>query len=112
MRDAESHRDPQRLKPREPWELFAYDFQTPARQGNTSDPVRNASKRPKGLIRGNPPRNPPPTGAACSHLGIAAQGGRRTGREELDMQEIEMKSRVRGRVLLPGEVGYDAERNG
>ena len=28
------------------------------------------------------------------------------------MQEIEMKSRVRGRVLLPGEVGYDAERNG
>jgi hypothetical protein len=28
------------------------------------------------------------------------------------MQEIEMKSRLRGRVLLPGEVGYDTERNG
>ena len=28
------------------------------------------------------------------------------------MREIEMKSRVRGRVLLPGEVGYDTERNG
>lgn len=28
------------------------------------------------------------------------------------MQGIEMKSRVRGRVLLPGEVGYDVERKG
>jgi len=28
------------------------------------------------------------------------------------MQEMEMKVRMRGRVLLPGEVGYEAERNG
>jgi hypothetical protein len=33
-------------------------------------------------------------------------------RKGLDMQEMEMKSRVRGRVLLPGEKGYDAERAG
>ena len=28
------------------------------------------------------------------------------------MQELELKSLVRGRVLLPGEEGYDAERAG
>jgi FAD/FMN-containing dehydrogenase len=33
-------------------------------------------------------------------------------REELDVQEIGMKSRVRGRVVLPGEEDYDAERTG
>jgi len=42
----------------------------------------------------------------------AARIAAATPDKELAMQLLELKSRVRGQVLLPGEEGYDAERTG